>query len=159
MSEKMDTMPTDKELRRMRITTKVIYGLFVAFFPVAVLILMLLSRMGSLPDYSVGDRLLNVSQIILGSASILSLIIGFLWPRLARWYKKAYVKDMELLYGHLVRAIFFTMPVIHGSILRILGSSWYIVLPIFILAIAALVLTFPTDKRLAKWQQRQKSSH
>jgi hypothetical protein len=27
------------------------------------------------------------------------------------------------------------------------------------LAIAALVLTFPTDKRLAKWQQRQKSSH
>lgn len=146
-------------MSRLRRATKVVYSVALACFPIAVLIILaLLPGMGFVPVYSSGDPLLNAPQVILGGVSILFLIIGVFWPRLAKWHKKAYLDDMELLYGHLVRAIFFTTPVIYGFILHILGSSWYIVLLIFILAGTALVLTFPTDKRLAKWK-RGKSPH
>jgi hypothetical protein len=154
----MRTMPPEEEVRRLRKATRFMYGVFSAFYPIAVLILVLLSTMGAIPVPSTGSASLPESEVVLSGFSILFLAVGFFWPWLARWHKKAYVADMELLYGHGVRAIFLAPPVGCGSILRILGSSWYIVLPIFILGFAALVLTFPTDRRLAKWQRGQKPS-
>jgi hypothetical protein len=148
-------MHQDKEVRRRRIGIRVIYSMGLAFYSIAVLVLALLPGLGSVLVYSGGDELLNF-KMMLGGVSILCLLIGFFWPWLVRWHKKANVDDMELAYGHIVRATFFTAPVIYISTLRMLGSSWYIVLPLFILAFAALVLTFPTDKRLAKWQRGQK---
>jgi hypothetical protein len=109
--------------------------------------------MGFVSVYPSGDPSLNTPQMLLGSASILFLLIGLFWPRLARWHKKANINnDVELMYGHVMRATFLSTPFIYGLILRMLGSSWYIVLPIYVLEFAALIWTFPTEKRLAKWR-------
>jgi hypothetical protein len=67
--------------------------------------------------------------------------------------------ESSFLAVHIIRLPLFESLVGFGLVLGIWGSSWYIVLPLFILAFAALVLTFPTDKRLAKWQQGPKPSH
>ena len=152
MSDKMSTIKLDKETRRLRRGTKAVYIMALPLFPIATLILALLPGMGFVPVYPSGDPLLNTPQMLLSVVSILFLIIGLFWPRLARWHKKAYINDVELLYGHVVRATFLTTPVIYGFILRMLGSSWYIILPIYILEFAALIWTFPTEKRLAKWR-------
>lgn len=155
----MRTMPPEEEVRRLRKATRFMYGLFLAFPPIAVLILALLPIMGFVPAPFTGSASLPETEVFLSGFSVLCLAAGFFWPRLARWYKKAYVDDRELLYGHAIRLVFITTPVILGFTLRILGSSWYLALPPIILAFAALVITFPNDKRLAKWQRGQKPSH
>ena len=61
--------------------------------------------------------------------------------------------DVDVLFGHLIiRLSLFESVVIIGLILGLMGSGWLVVLPLFILAGVALLLTFPTKRRWAKWQ-------
>jgi len=156
----MNTTKLDKETRRHRRGAKAVYIMDLALFPIAVAIMVYLSVKGFIPvtpiEGSPGD--VNSAQILFLVVSLVFLLIGLFWPRLARWHKKTPVNYVELGYGHVVRATFLGVPVIYGFVLRVLGGSWYIVALIYVLSLAALIWTFPTDKRLAKWQEGVKNA-
>jgi hypothetical protein len=152
----MNTIEPDKSINRLRLAVRIMHIALLVLTLVTVLILALLPGFGFVPVFTSGDPLLAIIEMFFGGFSLLVLCLGFFWPRLARWHKKAYVDGREIFYSHLIRSSFFSSVAIYGLILRILGSSWYIVLPLLVLAFAALVLTFPTNKRWAKWQRGQK---
>jgi hypothetical protein len=143
----------DKEARRQRRGMKFVYIMDIAFYLIAAIIMIYLSVNGFIPltlsEESAGN--VNTAQILLIVVSLIFLIVGLFWPYLARWHKKEHVNYVELGYGHVVRATFLGTPVIYGFVLFICGS-WYIVTLIYVLSLAALIWTFPTDKRLAKWR-------
>jgi hypothetical protein len=143
---------------RPLLTVKVIHLVFLALVPIAALILILLPMFGSVPEFLRDDPILILIEIIMVSFSLVILAVAFLWPRLARWHKPSNRTVSNILIGHLVRISLLESIAAYGLILRLLGSTWCIVSPLFILSFVALVLIFPTDKRLAKWQGGQKPS-
>jgi len=160
MSEKMNTTKLDKETRRLRRGTKGAYITALSLYLIAAVIIVYLSVKGFIPippsERSPGD--VNIAQILFIVVSLVFLIIGLFWPRMARWHKKAHINDVELMYGHVMRAAFLGVPSAYGLILCVLGGSWYIVLPIYVLPLAALIWTFPTDKRLERWKEGVKNA-
>jgi hypothetical protein len=143
---------------RPLLTVKVIHLIFLALVPIAALILVLLPIFGSVPEFFRDDPILILIEIIMVGFSLVILAVAFLWPRLARWNKPSNRTVSNILIGHLVRISLLESIAVYGLVLRLLGSAWYIVLPLFILSAVALVLTFPTDKRFARWQGEQKPS-
>lgn len=152
----MSVPEMDKETRRLRRGTKAAYIAALSFYPIAAVVIVYLSVKGFVPIPLRTDAGLdaNSAQILFIVVSLICLIIGLFWPRLARWHKKGYVNDAELMYGHIMRATFLIVQSMYGIIMSMLGGSWYIValILIYMLSLAALIWTFPTDKRLAKWR-------
>jgi hypothetical protein len=148
----MNTLEPAKSINRLRLAVRIMHIALLVLTLVIVLILALLPGFGFVPVLTSGDPLLAISEAILGGVSLLVLCLGFFWPRLVGWHKKAYVDDREIFYGHLIRSAVFFSVAMYSLILHILGSGWYIVVPLFILAFAALVSIFPSNKRWTKWQ-------
>jgi hypothetical protein len=152
----MSTANLDKETRRQRRGTKAAYIAALSFYPIAAVVIVYLSVEGFVPIPLRADSGLdvNTAQILFIVVSLVFLIVGLFWPRLAKWHKKECVNDIELAYGHVVRATFLSVPSMYGIIMSMLGGSWYIValMLVYVLGFAALIWTFPTEKRLAKWR-------
>lgn len=146
-------MNSDSAVRRSPLTIKILHIICLFTMPIVIIVLVLLPNLGFVPVFGSDDQdLLAIVEIILGFLSLLCLFIGFFWPKLARWHKIKIRVAAEVLYGHILRMSFFESLIIYSIILRLLGSEWYIVLPILILAGVALILTFPTDRRFSQWQ-------
>jgi len=150
----MNTIEPDKSINRVRLAVRIMHIALLVLTLVIVLILALLPGFGFVPVFPNPDPLLAIIEMIFGGFSLLVLCLGFFWPRLVGWHKKAYVNGGEIFYGHLIRSTLFFSLAAYGLILRILGSSWYVVVPLFILAFVALVLIFPSNKRWARWQRQ-----
>ena len=48
----------------------------------------------------------------------------------------------------------FLCIVVFSLVLAIMGSGWPFIAPLFITAEAVLIFTFPTKKKLDKWQEK-----
>jgi len=95
-----------------------------------------------------GDPTLNLIEIILIIVSAIVLALGYFLPRLAvNWYKR----NLQALYSfHFTRSTLFLTIGILGLILGILGSGWQVSLPLLMVAILALIFTFPTEGKRRK---------
>lgn len=143
-------MATNSVERRLVIMVKVMHSIFLATVPVAALVVALLPKLGWSPVFDGGDPVLSMIEAIMGGASLLCLATGLSWPWLARWHKTVPRADRDVVYGHVLRVSFLETVVIYGLSLGFMGSGWYVLAPIFVSAGVALVLTFPTNRRLAK---------
>ena len=102
----------------------------------------------------------GIVEVILGFFAILCLILGFLWPWLARWRKKNVERiEASVFAGQILRIVLFESLAIYSLVLGILGSDWYVLVPLFLLAAVALILTFPTKKRWVKWLEAYEGNH
>jgi hypothetical protein len=54
---------------------------------------------------------------------------------------------------------FFVTVAVLGLIIGMFGASWFIWLPLTILAGMAMALTFPTEKRWIEWHNEQSDSN
>lgn len=129
---------------------KFVHISFLALIPIAVLALALLPVFGFTPLFASREP---VFETILVGASLVFLILGFSWPRLFGWYRIANRAEQDVAVGHIWRIGCFEFVAAYGFALTYLGNGWYVSIPLFILAGTALALTFPTDKRWAKWQR------
>ncbi len=152
-----DTNQLNTDMRRLLIAMRLIHSLFLASVLIAVLIVALLPELDWVPAYNRRDPLLRTIEIVLGGFSGLCLVVGLLWPRLARWHKTANRTRSDAILGHILRVSFLEPIVLLGLSLGVIGSSWFVLAPLFLLVGASLVLTFPTNRRLARWQGRAKT--
>lgn len=151
----MSQLDSDAVAGRLLTAVRLIHALFLVSVPSAALITALFPKLGLLPVYDGGDPLLRSIETTLGGLSILCLFVGLSWPRLARWQKTSNRKRSDVIFGHILRVSFFEPVGLSGLALGIVGSSWIVMAPFFVLPAIALIFTFPTDKRLARWQNRQ----
>ena len=146
----------DRAVNRLRYVVKIVYIFFLVLVHIATLAQLIMLRSGFVPVYFNEDPLILITEISMSGFSILCLIIGLSFPRLAGWHKKAHVSVVQVLYGHVIMAGFFFSIAMFGLFMGIFGVTEFLVLPLFMLSATALFITFPTSKRLAKWQGKQK---
>jgi len=111
------------------------------------------------PLYAAGDARSIRITAILGTVSVLAVMLGFSAPRrIVRWYGvwRWYVKDREspatLI---LFRGAAFGTVGILGIIAGIFGAAWYVTLLFLIAAAGSLLLTFPTGKNWRSLKEKQ----
>lgn len=146
-------MTDEKEVSRQLLVAKIFHASLLSTVPIVLAILVLLPGLGFIPVFASDDPALVIVEVVIGGFSLLCLAIGFYWPRLSRLFKTESRVNKEMFFGHIFRVSFFECLVAFGLILRILGSSWLVVLPFFVLASVMFILTFPTNKRLTEWRR------
>lgn len=92
--------------------------------------------------------------------SICALMIGYKWSTIYKWLDKHTnifnhftFNDYywEMSNSHLLRIGTFLIIIVFSFLSGLITNRWYVGLPLYILAIIALILTYPTDKRWVKW--------
>ena len=142
---------------RLIVIARVYHSLCLASAIAVGSILMSLSfRSEFIPLFVAIDSVVITIYTILGGFSLAFLIIGVYWPRLAGWHNRATLSYEDALWGHIViRLSFLEAAVILDLVLGVLSRSWYVWPPLLTLAIVALILAFPTKRRLAKLVRKE----
>ena len=148
--------PQDIPSQRSLIVLRILHSIFLAMIPVMILIVALLPVFGYIPVYTSGDPSLVLIEIVFIVISLFGLIIGMYLQRIVRWIWRT--NQSEVFAGfiiHVFRISLFESVAILGLISGILGSAWYVWLPIFVLSGVAMIFTFPTTKHLTEWNSEK----
>lgn len=140
-------------LGRLSLTIRVMHVILLATAPIAAFMLVLLPRFGFVHVFTSDELLLALIEIVIVGFSLLFLVLGFFLPWFAMRNKRVNETDNEMFNAYVIRVAFFEPIVVYGFVLGLLGGAWHVVLPILILSFTTLLLAFPTDKRLSKWQE------
>lgn len=136
-----------------RTTVKISYLVVLSSIPVILVTLVLLPKFGYIPTYAGSDFELLVTELTLGAISLLCLIGGCYYPKLARWNKAENRSEINVFNAHLaIRIPLFVSVIVFSFILGLLGGSWYSVLSMLLFTGVALILTFPTRKKWDRWK-------
>lgn len=141
-------IPTGSLLTRLRI----IHSVFLATVLIMILVLALLPLFGFVPLLSGEGSDLVLGEIVFAIFILPMLVIGIFLHRIIGWVWKTDRSDMYVYYVSGIRLSFFEVIAFLGLLLGIFGSAWYIWLPLLMLTGIAMVFTFPTAQRWAKWQ-------
>lgn len=142
----------DYVVRRMIIAAKAIHAIFLVLALTLVVLTLVLPGLGRIPSGEEGE--FAFAQIPFSIGSVLIVLIGGLLPHLGKWRDKAKISKSEVPAAYPIRSAFFETVALFGLTLAILGSRLYVSVPLEALSAIALAMTYPSDKRLAKWQGR-----
>jgi hypothetical protein len=128
--------------------------------PVALIAITVIFPRKNITFHINGDIDVNAIISIFYIFSIMAAIIGYKWWPIYRWLNKHTniinqftFGDFYLeLYGsHVQRIGNYFVIIGMAFLIDIAHNSFYFGLPLFVLAAIALALTYPTDKKWAKW--------
>jgi hypothetical protein len=113
--------------------------------------LIILSVTGFHHIFSADDISFIPTQVILIIFSSAFFTLAFLWPWVSRWPQKN-IEITNILYSQL----FIRLPLcfsisIFSLILYLLGSDWFVVIPLLVLSAVGLILNYPTKTYINKW--------
>jgi hypothetical protein len=99
-----------------------------------------------------GASFLNLMEVGLGVLAVGNLVAGHYLPvkTAHRLLASGYLPDRVLLISQVFRMGTYEAVAVYGLLLSILGAGWSAIIPFFVVAVAALVLTFPTQ---VKWER------
>ena len=139
---------------------QILHTIFLATVLIGVVVAALSAQLGFVPIYDTEDWLLHVTEAAFGFITVIVLLLGYYWPRLSRRFTTANSPEIvEVMRDHVFRMAFFEAVAVSGFMLgAIMGSSWYICLPFFLLSGVALILTFPTEERWNRWMDNRSKS-
>ena len=139
-------------LRAVKLIHKMLVGLIV----VGSLLLFFSSPTTGFSTGHDGEWSFNWFEIVFTMFAIASLIIGLVWPRLAKWHMKVNRTDMDVYAGYMFRITILLIPFGVAVVLRMIRSGWYIIIPMLLVDLLAMVFTFPTRRR---WGNGKESKH
>lgn len=137
---------------------RAMHAIFLASVALAAAVVALLPKLGFTPLLGGNTQPLRTVEIGLGAMSVLFVLMGWRWPGLATRPGLPTRSRQLVITMHVTRVSWFEGVAVFGLMLGLLGSQWIVTAPLFTSAGAALVLTFPTDRRLAQWQGKQAPS-
>ena len=92
------------------------------------------------------DPTLNLVEIVLIIVSVIILLVCYFLPR---WMSNIYKQSSTTVFSfYYIRSTLLLSVGVFGLIAGIFGSGWHVSLPLILVAILALILTFPTE---TKW--------
>jgi hypothetical protein len=162
----------EKEKKLTLLLLRIIHILYIATIPAAIIALtFILSSRDFVPSTDSGIAIVAVI-VISYFFSLAMIFLGYKRSLISKWavyinklflvelyLPSEYKNYMTVLTSHLFRTgLCFVLPVLFGFVLGILGSNLYLAIPLFILATIALILTYPTNRRLAQWLSEQESA-
>ena len=153
----------EKEKKLTLLLLRIVHILYIATIPIAIIVLtFMLSSRDFVPSIDTGTTILAVMFYFF---SLIIVFLGYKRSILSKWsvyINKLFLLELysppeyknyvTVLTSHFFRIGFcFFASVLFGFILGILGGNLYLAIPLFILATVALILTYPTNRRLAQW--------
>ena len=148
----MNTRTTNNAANGLLTAIRAFHSISLVIIAVATFILTLLPDWDYVPVFDSTDGTLRIIEICFYVVAVICLITGLYLPRLLRRFRTTSEIEREIFYSHILRLSFFISLAIYGMVMKFLGSDWFTVLPLIGLAVIALVLTFPTNRRWAKWK-------
>ena len=160
----------EKEKKLTLLFLRIIHILYIATIPAAIIVLtFMLSSRDFVPSTDSG---IAIGAVMFYFFSLALIFLGYKWSEISKWavyINKLFLLELYLpaeyrnyaavLTSHLYRiGLCFILPVLFGFVLGILGDNLYLAIPLFILATVALILTYPTNRRLAQWLNEQESA-
>ena len=107
-----------------------------------------------------------VAAVMFYLFSFAMMFLGYKWLKIGRWFGKYFNKIllielttplrnqhyMAFLMSHYFRIFLcFELVILFGFLLGMISDSLYPAIPLIVLATIALILTYPTRKRLEQW--------
>ncbi len=151
----MNPKSSVKQTQMLLKTVRTLHVSCLLTVPIEAIGLFVALEKGFVPPFDGRDARLLLVGSMLSFFSLLCLAVSLLVPRLARWQTKHKGATSILLTHLLVRLTLFEASVIVTFIMGFLGASWLVLGPLFVLEGTALVLTLPTETRLARWQGKR----
>ena len=161
----------DKEKKLVLLILRILHIPCIAIIPIAIIaIIIILSSRDSVP--STGSEITVVAALFY-LMSVTMIFLGYKWPKTSKKFVKCvnklslidlylppeYQNYMAVIMSHLFRVgLCFVTPILFGFFLGIISGNLYSSLPLFILATAALILTYPTNGKLAQWLSEQENT-
>jgi Ca2+/Na+ antiporter len=132
-------------------TTKILHITFlcaVLVMIITIIVIIIVSTEGTLGKL---DANIIVSMYF---SHICAIAIAIVWPKIINWQKWSNKSKIGIFINHSIRVFFIIILVIAEFVGVISGNiSFYIALPLYLLSIFALYITFPTRRRWKKWTE------
>ena len=154
--------------RRTLLCLRIIHLLCLVTIPAAMLILFLvLPRGDPMNTWNATIESGAVTTMFLYVLCIFNAILAWKWPNRARFFgtvSRIYsIEDdspeFAVAVSHLGRILECSeTTVVFAFVLGLIGTNWYLVMPLFVLAFVELLLIYPTDKKWAKWVSQRPES-
>jgi len=103
------------------------------------------------PAYSSNDPNLVSTEIAFFIVAIPTLLAGIFMPKITGLFNKTDRSNFFVYFAHSMQISMFLGVSGLGVFAAILGSAWFIWLPMSLLGLIPLVLTFPTERRWVDW--------
>lgn len=104
------------------------------------------------PAHNASYFSLRGMEIVFICISIVFELLAVFWFKITGWEKRSNKTAIDLWSAESIPIILTIMSPVCGYILRITGSGWHVIFPLFFISILALIIIFPTKKKIARWK-------
>jgi hypothetical protein len=156
----------DKQRKKILLFARIIHLVTFATVPLAITANAVILPWKHITPLTQGDNDVKTAVILFYLFSVIAIIIGYKWSSVYRWFNQ-YIKFFnqftfgdyyfELYNRHISKIGNFFVVTGMAFIIGLLTNTWYIGLPLFLLAGISLILTYPTDRRWSRWLDEEKS--
>jgi hypothetical protein len=161
----------NKENRIELVFLRVIHWIILTILALSIIALTIILQWKGFVPYS-GDGTV-VFAIVSYLFSIAFIYLAYKWQNVSRWsgYLNTmllidiYLSDsrqkllMNVITSHVFRIwTCLGSIIVFGFLQGVLGANWYVMSPLFVTSGIALIMTYPTEKRLEKWLSWQNIS-
>jgi len=163
---------TDKEKKLVLTFLRIVHILCLATIPAAVTgLVFILSSRNFVPENTL-PGVTEMGTLFFYLISIIMVFIGYRKLQISIWFSKyfnkmhlvelfsppEYYKYFAVMTTHGIRIIlFFEIVVLISLVVGMINDNLYPAIPLFILATVALILTYPTNRRLDEYLRKQEN--
>jgi hypothetical protein len=150
----------DKQRKIFLLLSRIFHLTTLTIIPLAIIAITVIFPWKNITPHLKVDADVNAIISICYIFSIIATIIGYKWWTIHRWLNKHTNMINQFTFGdyylelystHNLRIGNFVVVTAMAFLIGITDNSLYFGLPLFVLAAIALALTYPTDKKWAKW--------
>ena len=159
----------DKEKKLLLLFLRIVHILCLVTIPAAIIELIFILASGNFVSNASHTGMI-VAAVLFYLFSFNMLYLGYKWPKISKhlikyinklllielYLPNEYRNHMDVFMIHLFRILLcFETVVLFGFFLGMIGNSLYPAIPLIILAAIALILTYPTNRRVEQWLSKQ----
>jgi hypothetical protein len=158
----------EKKRRILLHAVKIYHVIISASIPLALIALTVILPWKDIGTQIKTDADISAAIFLFYVFSIIAMIAGYKWSSVYKWLDKHINRFNRFTFDDYVWALFnshlsrignFWVVIGAAFFCGIIGNGWYIGLPLFTLAGVALILTYPTDKKWARWLSDMRQEH
>jgi hypothetical protein len=129
---------------------QIIYAMLLAALPISTALIFILK-----PDVQLvsGDSTTTAGGLAFtGIIFIAMILLGLFWPNIVKWEKMNDRVNFEILRGCVICWTIFFIPALMMIMFAVSGLPKWFTLPILLLILVVLTLSFPTNRRIDIWR-------
>jgi hypothetical protein len=130
---------------------RVFYSIIIITIIISIILILVFGLFFSVPAQNVKNDLFGF-EIVLGIIFIIPILLGYFWPKLAKWNNTVDRNDFSVGFGCTIRMCLFVTPAFLMYVLTLAGFTPWFTISVMILCLIGLILAFPTERKLLVWR-------